>query len=155
MKNLIFAIINKPMILIINGPNLNWVGRREPEVYGVESLKAYLTGFGDAVSVVFTNIEGEIINFLQSAEEDASIKGIILNAGGYSHTSVAIADTIRAMEKPVVAVHISNTFNRESERHKDLVAAACNGFVGGFGLGSYKIGIEALKGLLKKAETFK
>ena len=137
--------IFEDMILIINGPNLNWVGKREPEVYGEESLEAYLTGFGDTVSVVFTNIEGEIINFLQSAEDNTSIKGIILNAGGYSHTSVAIADTIRAMEKPVVAVHISNTFNRESERHKDLIAAACIGFVGGFGLQSYDIAVYSLR----------
>ena len=133
------------MILIINGPNLNWVGKREPEVYGEESLEAYLKCLGDTVSVVFTNIEGEIINFLQSAEGDESVGGIILNAGGYSHTSLAIADTIRAMEKPVVAVHISNTFNRELERHKDLIAAVCVGFVGGFGLRSYDIAIYSLR----------
>jgi 3-dehydroquinate dehydratase-2 len=91
------------MILILNGPNLNWVGKREPGVYGTESLEEYLKGFGTAVTVHFSNIEGEIINALQKAENNDSISAVILNAGGYSHTSIAIADTIRAMIKPVVS----------------------------------------------------
>ena len=132
------------MILILNGPNLNWVGKREPDLYGTLSLDDYLKGFGSAVTVHFSNIEGEIINALQEAEYNNDISAIILNAGGYSHTSIAIADTIRAMKKPVVSVHISNIFDRESERHKDLVSAACTGFIGGFGLRSYDLAVHAL-----------
>ena len=132
------------MILILNGPNLNWVGKREPDVYGTLSLDEYLEGFGSAVTVHFSNIEGDIINALQDAEYNHDISGVILNAGGYSHTSIAIADTIRAMKKPVVSVHISNIFDRDSERHKDLVSAACSGFLGGFGLRSYDLAVHAL-----------
>ena len=132
------------MILILNGPNLNWVGKREPDIYGTLSLEEYLKGFGSAVTVHFSNIEGDIINSLQDAEYNHDISGVILNAGGYSHTSIAIADTIRAMKKPVVSVHISNIFDRESERHKDLVSAACTGFIGGFGLRSYDLAVHAL-----------
>jgi 3-dehydroquinate dehydratase-2 len=132
------------MILILNGPNLNWVGKREPDVYGTESLEEYLKGFGTTVTVHFSNIEGELINALQEAENNNSISAIILNAGGYSHTSIAIADTIRAMRKPVVSVHISNIFDRELERHKDLVSAASSGFIGGFGLRSYDLAVHAL-----------
>lgn len=132
------------MILILNGPNLNWVGKREPDIYGNLSLKEYLKGFGSVVSVQFSNIEGEIINALQEAEYNDAISAVILNAGGYSHTSIAIADTIRAMKKPVVSVHISNIFDREFERHKDLVSAACSGFIGGFGLRSYDLAVHAL-----------
>ena len=132
------------MILILNGPNLNWVGKREPDIYGTLSLEEYLKGFESAVTVHFSNIEGDIINALQDAEYNHDISGVILNAGGYSHTSIAIADTIRAMKKPVVSVHISNIFDRESERHKDLVSAACPGFIGGFGLRSYDLAVHAL-----------
>ena len=132
------------MILILNGPNLNWIGKREPDLYGTLSLEEYLKGFGSAVTVHFSNIEGDIINALQDAEYNHDISGVILNAGGYSHTSIAIADTIRAMKKPVVSVHISNIFDRESERHKDLVSAACSGFIGGFGLRSYDLAVHAL-----------
>ena len=132
------------MILILNGPNLNWVGKREPDLYGTLSLEEYLKGFGSAVTVHFSNIEGDIINALQDAEYNHDISGVILNAGGYSHTSIAIADTIRAMKKPVISVHITNIFDRESERHKDLVSAACTGFIGGFGLRSYDLAVHAL-----------
>ena len=132
------------MIQILNGPNLNWVGKREPDLYGTLSLEEYLKGFGSAVTVLFSNIEGDIINALQDAEYNHDISGVILNAGGYSHTSIAIADTIRAMKKPVISVHITNIFDRESERHKDLVSAACTGFIGGFGLRSYDLAVHAL-----------
>lgn len=134
-------------ILIINGPNLNWVGRREPAIYGNDSLESYLEdlkkGYTQGIlTFVFTNIEGEIIDKLQHAEISDEFEGVIINAGGYSHTSIAISDTIRAMKKPVIAVHISNTFDRREERLRDLVAAACNGFVGGFGLNSYDIALR-------------
>lgn len=136
-------------ILIINGPNLNWVGTREPEVYGSQSLEEYLKMYskelaasGQLLVAEQSNLEGEIINHLQAAEQDPKTIGVIINAGGYSHTSVAIADTVRAMSKKVIAVHISNTFNRELERHKDLVAAASDGFIGGFGLEGYRLALQ-------------
>ena len=153
-------------ILIINGPNLNWVGTREPDVYGRQNLEEYLNSFAKELTTsdqkpetknqepgtrnhtletTQSNIEGEIINQLQNAETDTNIVGVIINAGGYSHTSVAISDTVRAMSKKVIAVHISNTFDREEERHKDLVAAASDGFIGGFGLEGYRLAIIALQ----------
>ena len=146
-------------ILIINGPNLNWVGTREPDVYGSQNLEEYLNSLNQELETsnqqlgnrnhlletIQTNIEGEIINQLQDAETDTNVVGVIINAGGYAHTSVAIADTIRAMSKKVIAVHISNTFDREVERHKDLVAAASDGFIGGFGVFSYRLAIVALQ----------
>lgn len=96
------------------------------------------------LEITQSNVEGEIINQLQNAETDTNIVGVIINAGGYSHTSVAIADTIRAMSKKVIAVHISNTFDRDLERHKDLVAAASDGFIGGFGLEGYRLALVSL-----------
>jgi len=145
-------------ILIINGPNLNWVGTREPEVYGNQNLEEYLNSLAKELATrsqkpetrnqqletTQSNIEGEIINQLQNAETDNNVVGVIINAGGYSHTSVAIADTIRAMSKKVIAVHISNTFDRDVERHKDLVAAASDGFIGGFGLDGYRLALVSL-----------
>jgi len=146
-------------ILIINGPNLNWVGTREPEVYGNQNLEEYLNSLAKELATsnqepetrnqkletTQSNIEGEIINQLQDAETDTNVVGVIINAGGYAHTSVAIADTIRAMSKKVIAVHLSNTFDREVERHKDLVAAASDGFIGGFGLDGYRLAVVALQ----------
>lgn len=152
-------------VLVINGPNLNWVGTREPEVYGSQNLEEYLNTLSKELAAsnqqpetsnqqpatrnhqletTQSNLEGEIINQLQNAETDNNVVGVIINAGGYSHTSVAIADTIRAMSKKVIAVHISNTFNREVERHKDLVAAASDGFIGGFGLDGYRLALVSL-----------
>lgn len=145
-------------ILIINGPNLNWVGTREPEVYGNQNLEEYLNSLAKELATsnqepetrnqqletTQSNIEGEIINLLQAAEKNPNIIGVIINAGGYSHTSVAISDTIRAMSKKVIAVHISNTFDRDIERHKDLVAAASDGFIGGFGLDGYRLALVSL-----------
>ena len=160
-------------ILIINGPNLNWVGTREPDIYGTQNLEEYLNSLAKELETrnqklgtrnqkpatsnqepgtrnhqletIQTNIEGEIINQLQNAETDTNVVGVIINAGGYAHTSVAIADTIRAMSKKVIAVHISNTFDREKERRKDLVAAASDGFIGGCGLDGYRLAIIALQ----------
>ena len=145
-------------ILIINAPNLNWVGTREPEVYGSQNLEEYLNSLAKELAIsdqepgtrnqtletTQSNIEGEIINLLQAAEKNPNTTGVIINAGGYSHTSVAISDTIRAMSKKVIAVHISNTFDRDIERHKDLVAAASDGFIGGFGLDGYRLALVSL-----------
>lgn len=138
-------------VLIINGPNLNWVGTREPDIYGTQNLNEYLNALAkelgtsdQKLETTQSNIEGEIINQLQDAEKDPNIIGVVINSGGYSHTSVAISDTVRAMSKKVIAVHISNTFDRDARRHKDLVAAASDGFIGGFGLDGYRLALVYL-----------
>ncbi len=132
-------------ILIINGPNLNLLGKREPEVYGNESFEDYLVKLQAAFeSVEFTyfqsNVEGEIINALQKSDHH----GIILNAGGYTHSSVAIRDAIALIDVPVIEVHISNITNRESFRHESLITPVCAGCIFGFGLKGYSLAIKAL-----------
>lgn len=135
------------VIHIINGPNLNLVGTREPEVYGNQSLDQYLTGLiglyhEHSIDVFQSNIEGEIVDRLQQVGFDDC--GIVLNAGGYTHTSVAIADAVAAITAPVVEVHISNIFSREPFRHKSLLSPVCKGIIAGFGLDSYRIAVSAL-----------
>lgn len=134
-------------IQIINGPNLNLVGKREKSIYGTKSFADYLKilkkQFSDfQIDYFQTNIEGEIVNKLQ--EVGFSYKGIILNAGGYTHTSVAIADAVAAISTPVIEVHISNILSREEYRHISLIAPKCIGSIMGFGLDSYRLGIEGL-----------
>ena len=131
--------------LIINGPNLNLVGTRNPEVYGDKSLTEYLTELSKSftLEVFQSNLEGEIINRLQEADNQ-NFSGILINAGGYTHTSVAISDAIEAIQTPVIEIHISNIFSREEFRNKSLLAANCIGHISGFGLKSYKLGLEAL-----------
>jgi len=136
----------KKKIQIINGPNLNLLGIREPDVYGSLSFEKYLQElenlFPDIViSYYQSNVEGEIINKLH--ETGFSYDGIILNAGGYTHTSVAIHDAIKSISTPVVEVHISNVHARESFRSQSLIAAACKGVIAGFGMGSYRLAVEA------------
>jgi len=136
-------------ILIINGPNLNLLGIREPQVYGKVSMDDYLAALAEdypAVKLDYfqSNHEGEIIDRLHEAGFDRELNGIILNAGAYSHTSLAIADAIRAIERPVVEVHISNIAAREPERHVSLLTPACRGIISGFGLDSYRLAIESL-----------
>lgn len=130
-------------ILIINGPNLNLLGEREPEIYGNQSFLSFLTDlkheFEGEISYFQSNIEGEIIDQLQQAKVD----GIILNAGGYTHTSVAIRDCIAAITTPVVEVHISNLAQRESFRHDSLITAVCKGSIMGFGLAGYRLALQA------------
>ncbi|MFZ4400485.1 MAG: type II 3-dehydroquinate dehydratase [Bacteroidales bacterium] len=131
-------------IIIVNGPNLNLLGEREKEIYGNQSFESYFeilkNTFRDITIDYFqSNIEGEIINKLH--ETGFSYDGIILNAGGYTHTSVAIADAIKAIKTPVVEVHISNIFARENFRHVSLLAPSCKGSIVGFGLDSYKLAI--------------
>jgi 3-dehydroquinate dehydratase II len=133
-------------ITIINGPNLNLLGIREIDTYGEESFEIYLNNlkkqYTDVELDYFqSNIEGEIINKLQ--EKGFSDNGIILNAGGYTHTSVSIADAIKSIKTPVVEVHISNILDREPFRHISLIAPNCKGCIFGFGLQSYRIALES------------
>ena len=133
-------------IIIINGPNLNLLGKREPLTYGNKSFEDYreelVEEFSDfEISTYQSNVEGEIINKLQ--EIGFSLDGIVLNAGGYTHTSVAISDAIAAINTPVVEVHISNVYSREEYRHQSLMAKHCKGVIAGFGLDSYKMAITS------------
>ena len=134
-------------ILIINGPNLNLLGVREKNIYGEQSFEVYLeelrSRFPDIVIDYFqSNVEGEIINKLH--EVGFTINGIILNAGGYTHTSVAIADAVKAIKVPVVEVHISNILAREEYRHISFISPNAFGSIMGFGLDSYRLAIESL-----------
>lgn len=133
-------------ITIINGPNLNLLGQREKEIYGEESFEDYFIKLKNKypnieLDYYQSNIEGELINKLQ--EKGFSNNGIILNAGGYTHTSVSIADAIKSIKTPVVEVHISNIINREPYRHISLIAPNCKGSIFGFGLQSYLLAIES------------
>jgi 3-dehydroquinate dehydratase II len=135
-------------IHIINGPNLNLLGTRETDIYGNTSF----TDFYQKLQAMYvnlklsyfqSNIEGELINELQ--EKGFTADGIILNAGGYTHTSVSISDAVAAIKSPVIEVHISNIFKREPHRHISLIAANCIGSISGFGLNSYVLAIEAFR----------
>ena len=132
-------------IQIINGPNLNLLGVREPDVYGSTSSDVFLPRlracFPDVQIDYFqSNIEGELIDKLQAVGFQCD--GIVLNAAAYTHTSIALADCIRAISTPVVEVHISNVHQREAFRHQSMIAAACRGVICGFGLDSYRLAIE-------------
>ena len=133
-------------IIIINGPNLNLLGKRELETYGNKSFESYMkklvVWFPNVELTSFqSNVEGEIINKIQ--ESGFNLDGIILNAGGYTHTSVAISDAIAAIKTPVIEVHISNVYAREEYRHQSLMAKNCKGVIAGFGLDSYKLAIDS------------
>ncbi len=134
-------------ILILNGPNLNLLGKREPTIYGDQNFNVYLTNlqakFSDhTIDYVQSNIEGDLINTLHQADERYT--GIILNAGGYAHTSVALADAVAAIKTPVISVHISNIYQRESERHQELLSQYVVGGIFGLGLQSYQLAIQHL-----------
>ncbi len=135
-------------IHIINGPNLNLIGQREKEIYGNIKFTDYIRilkeHFQDYTIQYFqSNVEGEIIDQLQKANKEST--GVVLNAGGYTHTSVAIRDAIAALKIPVVEVHISNIYEREEFRHKSYLAPKCVGSIIGFGLDSYRLAIESLR----------
>ena len=137
-------------LLIVNGPNLNWLGRREPNVYGSGTMDECLEALrqrypDDEIDYHQSNIEGELIDRLQRAS-DEGVEGIALNAGAYTHTSLALADCIRSLGCPVVELHITNVHRREEIRHRSLLAPACRGIVCGFGQDSYRLALEALKG---------
>ena len=142
-------------IIIINGPNLNLLGKREPNIYGSLSMEECLLKLRAMYSDIDieyyqSNVEGELIDKLQ--EVGYNYNGIILNAGAYTHTSIALQDCIRAITVPVVEVHISNVKNREEYRHHSMIAPACIGTIQGFGMNSYRLAVEALKGIDKTSE---
>ena len=136
-------------ILVLHGPNLNLLGTREPDVYGsltLDQMNVFIVQraneLGVEVATAQSNVEGELVSLIQDAAGWAD--GILINPGGYSHTSVAIRDAIAAVDLPTVEVHLSNPAAREEFRHTDIVAGACVGVVSGFGLRSYLLGLEAL-----------
>ena len=137
-------------VIIINGPNLNLLGVREPGIYGKESMETFLLRLqkryaGMEIDYYQSNVEGELIDKLQ--ETGFSYDGIILNAGAYTHTSIALLDCIRSLRTPVIEVHISNVNGREEFRRNSMIAPACKGTIQGFGLDSYRLAIEALSAL--------
>ncbi len=136
-------------IFVINGPNLNMLGKREPEIYGadtLESINAELAELCKTLGVepefYQSNCEGELIDIIHSARENAD--GVVLNAGAYTHYSIAIRDAISASETPCIEVHLSNVHKREEFRHKSVISAVCEGVICGFGKDSYRLAIMAL-----------
>lgn len=135
-------------IQIINGPNLNLLGVREPDIYGNRTFENYLQELREQfpeleIAYYQSNGEGEIIDKIH--ETGFSVNGIVLNAGAYTHTSLAIHDAIKSVKSPVIEIHLSNVHSRESFRHHSLIAGACKGVIAGFGMDSYRLAIEALK----------
>ena len=133
-------------VLIINGPNLNLLGKREPEIYGGKSFEEYLQELRElypqiTIDYYQSNVEGGLINKIQEVGFEDTY--ILLNAGAYTHTSIALYDAIKAISAPVIEIHISNVHQRESFRHHSMISAACVGVICGFGLDSYRLGIEA------------
>lgn len=131
-------------LLILNGPNLNLLGTREPGIYGNSSMESYLDTLRKdfpqvEIDYFQSNIEGEMIDKMQQV--GFSYDGIVLNAGAYTHTSVALHDCIRAIKAPVIEVHISNVHTREEFRHKSMISAACKGVICGFGMDSYRLAV--------------
>lgn len=144
-----------PSIYVLNGPNLNLLGRREPEIYGHHSLTEIermvrLHAEARGLGIVFrhSNHEGELVDWLQEAREKA--RGVILNAAGFSHTSVAILDACRMLDLPLIEVHLSNPYRRETYRHHSFVSEAATGVICGLGVTGYFLAVDALAGLLKE-----
>ena len=135
-------------ILILNGPNLNLQGHRDTDIYGTQTFEEYLESLRsrypqDKIELMQSNVEGELINALHASV--GVYDGVVMNAGGYTHTSVAIRDAIAAISTPVIEVHISSILAREEFRHVSMLAPVCRGSIMGFGLDSYRLGVEALK----------
>ncbi len=142
-------------ILVLNGPNLNLIGTREPDIYGATTLKDIQDDLRAAfpdVDLEFqqSNHEGVLIDHIQNAVH-RGVDGIVMNAGGYTHTSVALRDVISAVGLPVIEVHLSNTFARESFRHHSYISAVCRGVIAGLGPTGYRLGVQALIDLAKSA----
>lgn len=145
-------------IYVLNGPSLNLIGSREPEIYGRETLAEIEQGMrsrarGQGRDIVFrqSNREGELIDWIQEAREAAS--AVILNAGGYSHTSIAVLDACRALAIPLIEVHLSNPFAREPYRRHSYISEAAKGVICGFGASSYVLALDALAAILKEGGT--
>lgn len=141
-------------LLIINGPNLNILGTRQPEIYGHETMESCLEMLkrrypGIKLTYFQSNSEGDIIDRIQSTALGRPVDGIILNAGAYTHTSLAIADAIASVKTPVVEVHLSNVMAREEIRRRSLIGPVCRGSIAGFGLDSYRLAVESF---IKTAE---
>ena len=141
-------------ILVINGPNLNLLGTREKEKYGQSSLedikkkcKSHADKLGLDIEFKQSNVEGEIVNFIQETRQ--KYNGIIINAGGYTHTSVAIHDALKILKIPIIELHITNIYNREKFRHKSLISKLATGILCGFGAEGYIIALQAMKNYLK------
>ncbi len=142
-------------IVIINGANLNMLGVREPGIYGEQDFGSFLSSLKISypdidIDYYQSNLEGDIINLIQDNGFHAD--GIILNAGGYTHTSVAIADAVAAVKAPVIEVHISNIYNREEERRVSLLSKYCQGCIAGLGLGGYELALQWLAGKITSAK---
>ena len=136
-------------ILVLNGPNLNLLGKREPSIYGQSSFHEYLIQLRQRypdieIDYYQSNVEGLLIDKMQ--QEGFTCDGIVLNAGAYTHTSIALQDCIRSLKAPVIEVHISNVHKREEFRHHSMISCACLGVICGFGLDSYRLAIEAIVG---------
>ncbi|HEX9892148.1 MAG TPA: type II 3-dehydroquinate dehydratase [Actinomycetota bacterium] len=145
-------------VLVLHGPNLNLLGEREPEVYGTLTLDQidqrildHAASLNVEVRTARSNVEGELVTLIQDARSWAA--GIVLNPGGYAHTSVAIRDAVAAIDVPVIEVHLSNPSAREEFRHTDLVGGACAGVISGFGWRSYALALDALSGLGNEADS--
>lgn len=144
-------------IFVLNGPNLNLTGIREPGIYGAETLddirrrtEARARALSLAIDFRQSNSEGQLVDWIQEAREKAD--GIVLNAGAYTHTSVAILDALNAAARPVIELHLSNVFRREPFRHRSFVAPAAHGVICGFGPKGYELAVEAMADLLARAE---
>ncbi len=145
------------LIYVLNGPNLNMLGLREPEIYGRDTLddirarcEAAAKPLGLKIDFRQSNIEGELVNWVQEARDKA--QGIILNAGGYTHTSVALLDALQAAEKPVIEVHLSNIFRRDQFRQHSYISLAATGIICGLGAKGYELALEAIADVLSKKE---
>lgn len=151
------ALAAKPKILVLNGPNLNLLGTREPEIYGTETLddierqcRARADALGLAIEFRQSNTEGELVDWIQDARD--GMAGIVINAGAYTHTSVAILDALQASDLPIVEIHLSNIFRRESFRHHSYVSQAATGLVCGFGGLGYSLALEAMAHLISDGQ---
>lgn len=150
------ATAAKPIVYVLNGPNLNMLGVREPELYGRETLADVEALCSEAVealglTLVFrqTNVEGELVGWIQDARADAA--ALILNAGGYTHTSIPIHDALQTIEAPIIELHVSNIYRREAFRHVSFVAPSATGVIAGFGANGYVMAIEAAARLIRDA----
>ena len=135
-------------ILILNGPNLGRLGQREPDIYGHRTMEDYMDDLqcqfpSIDIQLRQSNCEGTLIDILEEADQDDQMAGIVLNAGAYTHTSIALQDAIRAITTPVIEVHISNVTQREAFRHTSMISPACKGIIIGFGLKSYQLALQS------------